>query len=631
MSPRTLLALIARAGGRIAAVPRATAALLGALLVLLLLLAGGLLYLAPEGSGERRTLDELTTAIERRGITDARFLDEDNRIAGTDRDGRSFWVAYPANDVTTAQLITALTTAGARVEVDPQAGKALVRLLVTTLLPLVILANLFALFFTSGRGGSSAIGEVMDFSRMSRDGSAGERLVTFDDIAGVEEARVELQEVVEYLTNPDRYAGLGAVPPKGVLLLGPPGCGKTLLAKAVAGEAKVPFFSVAGAEFVESLVGVGAARVRDLFASVRAVAPAIVFIDEVDAAGRRRGSGGTGGGAEERDQTLNQLLVEMDGFDVASGIVVLAATNRPDILDPALLRPGRFDRHITVERPDVERREAILRLHARAKPLSAGVDFAALARQTPGFTGADLANVVNEAALLTIRAGKTDIDGASLSEAVQRVISGPQRRGHLLSDVERLRVAYHEAGHAVVAAAVGRGGDLLRVSIVARGRSLGGVGLSREEDGVVVTEGQLRERLVIGLAGRAAEEALFEEASTGAEDDLADATALARDMVGRYGMSPVLGLPSLLSGATDFLGNGANHALASAQTQAALDAEVRRLLHEARDAAVALIIEHREVLDRLVERLLEDESLEGPHLAALLPRPDHSEDAPVPR
>lgn len=240
----------------------------------------------------------------------------------------------------------------------------------------------------------------------------------------------------------------------------------------------MPFFSVAGAQFVESLVGVGAARVRDLFAKVRAVAPAIVFIDEVDAAGRRRGSGGVGGGAEERDQTLNQLLVEMDGFEVSSGIVVLAATNRPDILAPALLRPGRFDRHITVDRPDVERREAIPRLHARTRPLSAGVDFAALARQTPGFTGADLANVVNEAALLSIRAGKSDIDGASLSEAVQRVISGPQRRGHLLSDTERLRVAYHEAGHAVVAAAVGRGADVLRVSIVARGRALGAWGCS---------------------------------------------------------------------------------------------------------------------------------------------------------
>ncbi len=349
-----------------------------------------------------------------------------------------FFVNVSGGGSLTAGLETALRTSTVEVAVDEQAAKQKVRLVTTFLLPLMILANLFALLFTLGKGGSSAIGDVINFGSIGK-GKAKKNAsyVTFEDVGGADEAVTELREVRDYLTDPAKYEALGAAPPKGVLLFGPPGTGKTLLAKAVAGEAGVPFFSVAGAQFVEALVGVGAARVRDLFERVRAAAPAIVFIDELDAAGRKRGTGGGGGGSDEREQTLNQLLVEMDGFEVSSGIVVIGATNRPDILDPALMRPGRFDRHITIERPDQEGRERILRIHAKGKPMAASVDFEFLAERTPGFTGADLANVVNEAALLAIRQGKETVEPAELEEAILRILTGPKRRGRLMSPDER--------------------------------------------------------------------------------------------------------------------------------------------------------------------------------------------------
>ncbi len=621
---------------------RSTLALLASLVLLFGAVVWSFAYLSPAASGRELSLDQLAGLIDQRRVERARFLDEDATIEGTfgvqtapqapaspapgpsarrsseappAGSGR-FWVAYPKNDVTTSELIGDLTASGARVTVAPQPAKAAVRVLLTVLLPLMILANLFALFFSAGRGASTALGEVVSFGQIGkRRAGKAERAVTFADVAGVDEAVVELREAVEYLRHPERYAELGAAPPKGILLFGPPGCGKTLLAKAVAGEAEVPFFSVAGAEFVESLVGVGAARVRDLFFGVRAVAPAIVFIDELDAAGRRRGSGG--GGSEERDQTLNQLLVEMDGFEVASGIVVMAATNRPDILDPALLRPGRFDRHICIEVPDVERREAILKLHASSKPVAPGVDFGLLARHTSGFSGADLANVVNESVLLTIRAGASAVTAGAFSEAVQRVLAGPQRRGHLLSEAQRRRVAYHEAGHALAAAAFGH--EVHRVSIVARGRRLGAVGMERDDAGIS-TRSHLLHRLVADLAGTAAEELALGEASTGAEDDLEAASALARDLVGRFGMSPSIGRVRLLAQDVD-AGPGGEPGLRplAPSTHAAFDAEVRRLLDEAHDEAMALLGRHRRRLEMLVERLLVEETVEGAALASLLP------------
>jgi cell division protease FtsH len=576
-------------------------------------------YLAPNEIGRELSLNGFQEAVDDGRVRRAVILDEDARIVGTLDRGRAatrFWVAYPKSGTTLSQLIATMADSRppARIEVDAQSAKGMVRLMSTALLPLLILANLFALIFFSGRSRGS-MGEVTDFSRIRRRRAASR--VTFGDVAGVHEARVELEEVIDYLSNPERYAALRAAPPKGVLLFGPPGCGKTLLAKAVAGEARVPFFAVSGAEFVESLVGVGAARVRDLFARVRTVAPAIVFIDELDAIGRTR-VGGFAGGSEERDQTLNQLLVEIDGFDVSAGIVVIAATNRPDILDPALLRPGRFDRHIVIEKPDAERRAEILTLHSRERPMAADADLRAIADQTPGFTGADLANVINEAALLSIRSGADAITRENLNEAVQRVLSGPRRRGHLLSDEERRRVAVHEAGHAIAAVHVGRASDVHRVSVVARGRGLGTSTLGGEEP-VVRTRSQLEHQLFVLLGGWAAEEIEFGEPSTGSEDDLELATKLARDMIGRFGMSESLGPARLLSPtAENYLHDSHVTTDLSPETLAAFDEAVQELLKQTCAQAVSALRKRREDLVDLAERVIKAETLEGPELAKLL-------------
>jgi cell division protease FtsH len=529
--------------------------------------------------------------------------------------------SLPSSGQAWNSLVTQFKASGTTYDVDKQSAKQVVRTIATFLLPLMILANLFALLFSVGKGSGSAIGEVMTFGKIGKgQAKKGKSAIGFDDVGGADEAVAELREVRDYLMNPAKYEALGAAPPKGVLLFGPPGTGKTLLAKAVAGEAGVPFFSVAGAEFVESLVGVGAARVRDLFARVRAAAPAIVFIDELDAAGRKRGAGGGGGGSDEREQTLNQLLVEMDGFEVSAGIVVMGATNRPDILDPALMRPGRFDRHITIERPELEGRIHILKIHARDKPIGPDVDLEFVATRTPGFTGADLASVVNEATLLTIRELRSEVTARDFEEAIFRVVNGPKRRGRILSVEERQRTAYHEAGHVIVAAAAGRAEDVHRVSILARGRAVAATTVGgAEAEASLLSRTQLRGKLVTLMGGIAAENLIFGEGSTGGEQDIEQATDLARDIVARYGMSDELGPVRLLAKASEgFLGNDVPLGDISIETQTAIDNEIRNLVAEAQAEAMSLLARHRKTLDNLATRLDEEETLEGEALLEVL-------------
>ena len=607
-----------------------TLGLVVGLLVLAAAFAGCLSFLTPHPAGRHTTLDKVRGYAAAHKVVSVTLADQDSQLSArviTDNTSAPtlVWTAYPHSDAETAALLDTFDAAGARVNIDQQGAKANVRIVATYILPLLILADVFALLFTTGKGGSSGIGEVELFGSI---GGGGQRRrkhhISFADVAGADEAVAELREVRDYLADPERYRQIGARPPKGVLLIGPPGCGKTLLAKAVAGEVGVPFFSVAGAEFVESLVGVGAARVRDLFARVRAVAPAIVFIDELDAAGRKRGHGGGEGGSDEREQTLNQILVEMDGFDVSAGIVVIGATNRPDILDPALLRPGRFDRHITIERPDCAGRARILALHAAGVPLAFDVDLEALARRTAGFSGADLANLVNEAALLAARAGKVEIEMPDFEDAVQRVLSGSVRQVRSLGAEERKRASVHESGHVIVAAATGRADRIQRVSILGRENVIATTTL-RTEETEYLTETQLRGHLTLLLGGRAAERLVFGEASTGAERDLLQATEIARDIVARYGLSASIGPVRLLAPEIDeFLDSDTPLATLSAGTHQLIDDEIRRLLEDAETQATSLLAEHRASLDALSERLEAAETLEesdlAPMMAAVSPR-----------
>jgi cell division protease FtsH len=595
------------------------------ILVLLAMLFGLYFFLlgriAPASAGQEVPLSRMLTLTEQHRVAAATLYDEDARAVAVLRNSDTVvYAAYPRSDAQTASLIDALRGGGATVSVEQQTGKSQARFVVQYLLPLVILAALFGLVFlvTSGGGGAS---EFAAFSRIGKRKSSvppGSR-VTFADVAAAGEALTELREIVDYLRDPQRYVRIGARAPKGVLLVGPPGTGKTLLARAVAGEAGVPFFSLSGSEFVESLVGVGAARVRDLFRTVREAAPAILFIDELDAAGRQRGAG-MGQGNDEREQTLNQLLVEMDGFSASMGITVLGATNRPDILDPALLRPGRFDRQVVVDAPDVGGREEILALHARGRPLAADVDFSRIARQTPGFTGAELANLINEASLVAVRAGRSEVEMDDLEEAVDRVVAGPQRRSHVLSDEEKLLVACHEAGHAIVAAAIGMKTGVQKLSIVARGRTLGHTTTYQMSDRVVLSEDDLRRQVTTLLGGLAAEEMIYGQITTGNEADLRTATGIARAMVATYGMGETLGRAAFAQKAGEvFLGRDFTKMQEVSQaTLEAVDREVHSILDTAEATAVHILSINRPVLDGITAQLLARESLSGPDLNAML-------------
>ena len=497
--------------------------------------------------------------------------------------------------------------------------------LLSTLIPFILLGALFFFLINSMQGGGS---QVMKFGKSrAKVANKDTPKTTFADVAGCEEAIEELQEIKEFLAEPAKFQRVGAKIPKGVLLYGPPGTGKTLLARAVAGEAGVPFFSISGSDFVEMFVGVGASRVRDLFDQAKDNAPAIVFIDEIDAVGRHRGAG-MGGGHDEREQTLNQLLVEMDGFDVRGGVILIAATNRPDVLDPALLRPGRFDRQISVEAPDMKGREQILKVHAAGKPIAPDVNLLSVARRTPGFTGADLANVLNEAALLTARINVPQITNEALDEAIDRVIAGPQKRTRLMNEHERLVTAYHEGGHALVAAAMPGTDPVQKVTILPRGRALGYTMVMPDTDKYSQTRGQLLDQLAYMLGGRAAEELVFHDPSTGASNDIEKATKTARAMVTEYGMSERIGAVNLGTGdAEPFLGRdfGSKRDY-SEQVAGIVDAEVARLVNEAHQEAFDCLHENRDVLDELVRQLFEKETLNREEVAAIfVPLKRHGE------
>ncbi len=487
--------------------------------------------------------------------------------------------------------------------------------LLGTIFPFIIIGAIFW-FLMSGMGGGN--GKVMNFGKsraklVNKENST----VTFADVAGSDEAIEELEEIKDFLKNPQKFQAVGAKIPRGVLLYGPPGTGKTLVAKAVAGEAGVPFFSISGSDFVEMFVGVGASRVRDLFEQAKQSAPAIIFVDEIDAVGRQRGAG-IGGGNDEREQTLNQLLVEMDGFDSKTNVILIAATNRPDVLDPALLRPGRFDRQIGVGAPDLKGREQILRVHAKGKPVADDVDLALVARRTPGFTGADLANVLNEAALLTARQNEKQITAATIDEAIDRVIGGPQKKTRLMKDQERLNTAYHEAGHALVAAAMNDSDPVTKVTILPRGRALGYTMVLPLEDRYSVSRNQLLDQIAYAMGGRVAEEVVFHDPTTGASNDFEKATSIARKMVTQYGFSSNLGAMSFGGGGEVFVGRDMGQVRDySEATAQQIDAEVRAILDAAHDEAYKAINLNRKVLDAMAKALMEEETLNQEQIAKI--------------
>jgi len=522
-----------------------------------------------------------------------------------------FYYVTPRGEAIISAVETSNATDGYDDEV-PQPSWLLT--LLGWLFPLIILGVFFWFMLSGMQGGGN---RVMQFGKSKAKLVSKETpKVTFKDVAGADEAIEELEEIKDFLKEPAKFQAVGARIPKGVLLYGPPGTGKTLLARAVAGEAGVPFYSISGSDFVEMFVGVGASRVRDLFEQAKNSAPAIIFVDEIDAVGRHRGAG-LGGGHDEREQTLNQLLVEMDGFDVKTNVILIAATNRPDILDPALLRPGRFDRQIGVDAPDLKGRQKILEVHSKGKPMAAGVDLEVLARKTPGFTGADLANVLNEAALLTARSNAQLIDNRALDEAVDRVIAGPQRRTRIMRDQEKIITAYHEGGHALVASAMNHTDPVTKITILPRGRALGYTMVLPLEDRYSVTRNELLDQLAYAMGGRVAEEIIFHDPTSGASNDIEKATATARRMVTEFGMSALIGSVKLGAASGEmFLGRDMGHQRDySDELAQKVDEEVRSLIEAAHDEAYRVIIQNRDILDRLATALLEQETLDQDQLA----------------
>ncbi|TMR35543.1 ATP-dependent zinc metalloprotease FtsH [Actinomadura geliboluensis] len=584
--------------------------------LLWILLFGILVALVMWGVNPGRSFEKVDTSkvvqeIDAGQVKSAKIVDKDQRIELTlknDKRQQASWVdgqGLQLQQQLQKQVDAGKLPGGYNVDVPKQ---SFFLNLLFSLLPIVVIVLIFLFIMNQMQGGGS---RVMNF------GKSKAKLITkdtpkttFADVAGADEALEELEEIKDFLQNPAKFQSIGAKIPKGVLLYGPPGTGKTLLARAVAGEAGVPFYSISGSDFVEMFVGVGASRVRDLFEQAKTNAPSIIFIDEIDAVGRHRGAG-LGGGHDEREQTLNQLLVEMDGFDVKGGVILIAATNRPDILDPALLRPGRFDRQVTVDRPDLEGRKGILRVHGRGKPFAQDVDLDVIARRTPGFTGADLANVINEAALLTARFDRKLIDMDTLEESIDRVMAGPERKTRVMSEKEKKIIAYHEGGHALVAHALPNSDPVHKVTILPRGRALGYTMTLPMEDKFLTTRSEMTDQLAMLLGGRTAEELVFHEPTTGAANDIEKASSIARNMVTEYGMSERLGARKFGSGQGEvFLGRDMGHERDySEDIASAIDDEVRRYIEAAHDTAWEILVEYRDVLDELVVNLMEKETL----------------------
>ena len=597
--------------------------------IIVAVVAGYLLYTVMTGSfrapGRVDALptNEFVSAVEDNRVAEVTFKTEDGSLSGTywpdgaKKDDDSALVEFKSVYVgpdSLAELMAAHPDV--TYEIDTSSS-ALVETFLFSVLPTLALAGVFVYYMNRMSGQQD---RTMSFAKTKARTSEAERpKVRFADVAGIDEAVEELQEVRDFLSDPERYHKMGPRIPRGVLLVGPPGTGKTLLAKAVAGEAGVPFFSISGSDFVEMFVGVGASRVRDLFKQAKEAAPCIVFIDEIDAVGRQRGAG-LGGGHDEREQTLNQLLVEMDGFEENSSVILIAATNRPDILDPALLRPGRFDRRVTVDRPDVRGREQILRVHAEGKPFAEGVDFERLAKVTPGFTGADLANLANEAALLAARRGKEEIGPAEVEEAMERVMAGPERKSRVITEKERRVIAFHESGHALVGHVLANSDPIHKISIVSRGQALGYTMQVPEEDHFLETRDGMLDQIAVLLGGRTAEELFCDDVTTGASNDLERATKLARTMVTRYGMSDELGAQVFGEAQHEvFLGRDyANHQDYSAETAKRIDDEVERIMREGHGRARAVLDGRRGQMDTMARVLLERETVEGEAVDALL-------------